>query len=211
MLFCSSEISVLGNTNIFKMVDAIAIAESIIGIGLYIHQTIEEVQAFKDLAERLMYRVKQITPALEVLQDMKGQRKKLADAQKSEPKLAIFAQSLKDMLIVIEEVKTFTETLKEMSTFDTFMKKGNIQKKFDDLEWKLGVLQGSIQLSVLTDVAREMKTKRTKKSFKILVKYVMKSNSGDLSSFKLASSMTTKGMMHYTFINFSVYFLQTLI
>ena len=184
------------------MVDPIAIAERIIGVGLHIRQTIEEVQAFKDLAERLMYRVKQITPALEVLQNMKSQRKKLADEQKTEPKLAVFAQSLKDMLSVIEEVKLFTEHLKELSTFDTFMKKGNIQKKFEDLDWKLGVLQGSIQLSVLTDVAKEIKRKSPRKSFKILVKHV-KSNSGDLSSFKLASGLATKGIMRNSFVHFS--------
>ena len=163
------------------MVDPIAIAEKIIEIGFFIHETIDKVEAFKDVAEELMFRVKQITPALNVLKNMKGQKKELDAAQKREPKLAAFAQSLNDMLNLIEEVKTFTESLKGMSKFQQVRKKGKIEGEFKRLDRRLDILLESIQLGVLTDVRKEIETGQKENSVKILVKHV-KSKSGDLST-----------------------------
>ena len=163
------------------MVDPIAIAEKIIQVGVFIRQTIQEVEAFKDLAEELMFRVKQITPALNVLKDMKGQKKELHAAQKSEPKLAIFAQSLDDMLSLIIEVKIFTERLKGMTKFQQVRKKGKIEDEYNRLDRRLGILLDSIQLGVLTDVKKEIESGKKENSVKILVKHV-KSKSGDFSS-----------------------------
>ena len=164
------------------MVDPIAIAEKIIQLGAFIRQTIQEVEAFKDLAEELMFRVRQITPALNVLKDMKGQKEELAAAQNREPKLAIFAQSLDDMLSLIIEVKAFTERLKGMSKFQQVRKKGKIEDEYNRLDRRLDILLGSIQFGVLTDVRKEIESGKKENSVKILVKHV-KSTSGDISSF----------------------------
>ena len=164
------------------MVDPIAVAEKIIDIGLFIHQTIQEVDAFKDQAEELMFRVDQITPALNVLKDMKSKKKELDAAQRSEPKLAVFAQSLNHMLNLIREVQTFTESLKGMSKFQQVRRKGKIEDEFKRLDRRLDILLGSIQLGVLTDVRKEIESGKKENSVKIFLKHV-KSKSGDLSSF----------------------------
>ena len=175
------------------MVDPIAIAEKIIEIGLFINQRIQEVEAFKDLAEELMFRVKQITPALEVLKNMKSQREELDAAQKSEPKLAVFAQSLDDMLSLIKEVQTFTEGLKGMNKFNQMRKKVKIEDEFKRLDRRLDILLGSIHLGVLTDVKRDIESGKKETSVRILVKHV-KSTSGDLSSFDSSKApKTVKG------------------
>ena len=172
------------------MVDPIAIAEKIIEIGLFINQRIQEVEAFKDLAEELMFRVKQITPALEVLKNMKSQREELDAAQKSEPKLAIFAQSLDDMLSLIKEVQTFIEGLKGMNKFNKMIKKVKIEDEFKRLDRRLDILLGSIHLGVLTDVKRDIESGKKETSVRILVKHV-KSTSGDLSSFDSSKAPKT--------------------
>ena len=138
------------------MVDPIAIAEQIIGIGLYIKRTIDEVKHFKKHAERMLFRVNQIMPSLQVLANMKSKREELNALQKDESRLLVFAESLEKMLHLVEQVKDFSEELKGMKYMDKIKDNNKIKAKFEDLDWKLGVLQDSILFGVLTEVKKEV-------------------------------------------------------
>ncbi|XP_072027202.1 uncharacterized protein [Amphiura filiformis] len=135
------------------MVDPIAIAEQIVGLGLYIHRTVEEIKNFKKYAERLLFRIDQIKPSLQVLVDMKAEKEEI---QKDIPRIAAFAKSLEEMLQLMEEVKVFTEGLKGKGKLDKMKEKGKIKEQFEKFDFKLEVLQGSIMFGVLTEVKKDV-------------------------------------------------------
>ena len=172
------------------MDDPIFLAEHIIKLGMSLYKMFQQLEVYKELADDLMFRVKQIIPALKVLKDMKDQKKELDDAQKTEPQFAAFTQSLQDMLGVVEDVQTFLLSLQNMNKFQQVRKRNKIEEEFVRLNKKLDILLGSIQLGILTDVKRDIESGKKETSVRILVKHV-KSKSGAPMAVKGKISMVT--------------------
>ena len=140
------------------MAEIIATAEEIIKIGIYIHETIQDVKAFKSYADSLMDQIDHLTPSVQVL--VGTQVGELSAAVKQEPPLRSITQSLFGMLELMKEVKVFTEDLKGVNFFRKITERGRIKRKYEQLSEKLEVLRGSVSFRILAEALKDIKSER---------------------------------------------------
>ena len=143
------------------MAELVATAEEIIKIGIYVHETIQDVKAFKSYAENLLDQIDHLIPSVQVLADMTTQVVgELSAALKQESQLLNIAQSLSNMLQHMEEVKVFMQDLKGINVIQKITERERVKRNYEQLSEKLNVLRVSISFTILTETLNEIESGR---------------------------------------------------
>ena len=142
------------------MAELIATAEEIIKIGVCVHETIQDVKAFKSYAEKLMDQIDHLIPFVQMLVDLKPRIGELSAALNQEPQLLNIAASLSEMLELMKEVKIFPEDLKGVNFFRKITERKRVKRNYEQLSEKLEVLRGSVSFKILAEALKDIKSER---------------------------------------------------